>query len=140
MYGDELEKSLSYSANTFASSYIENLGDGTFKVTELPNQAQFSSVNDILLKDINNDGNKDIILAGNLYTSEIETPRNDAGYGLFLKGNGKGEFNPVSSSESGLFVEGDTKIMKLVKLGKYDKLGLIFSKNNDYIQLLQVNN
>ncbi|MEE9361701.1 MAG: VCBS repeat-containing protein [Cellulophaga sp.] len=140
VYGDVLESSLKYSANTFASSYIENLGDGTFKINDLPNEAQFSSVNDIILKDIDHDGFKDIILVGNLFASEIETPRNDAGYGLLLKGNGQGEFTPISPTESGIFVRGDTKIMKPIRLGKNMKLGIIFAKNNDFMQLINLNN
>ncbi|MCK0158250.1 VCBS repeat-containing protein [Cellulophaga sp. F20128] len=137
VYGDDLENSLHYSATTFATSYFENLGDGTFQEFELPSQAQFSSVNSIVLNDIDGDGFKDILLVGNLYASEIETPRNDAGYGLLLKGNGKGNFFPVASKESGVFIKGDTKIIEPIKLGKEKKYGLILSKNNDYIQLLR---
>ncbi len=139
VYGDILDNSLKYLATTFASCYIENLGDGTFNVTDLPNKAQFSSINDIILDDIDNDGFKDIISVGNLYASEIETPRNDAGYGLLLKGNGQEYFTPVSSTESGLFIRGDTKIMKPIKLGDSMERGIIFAKNNDFIQLINLN-
>ena len=68
--------------------YLENKG-GKFKVHQLPVEAQISSVNEILVNDYDKDGYLDILLAGNLLVSEVETPRNDAGYGLFLKGNGK---------------------------------------------------
>jgi len=32
------------------------------------------------------------MMAGNLHGSEVEAPRNDARYGVFLKGNGAGHF------------------------------------------------
>lgn len=139
VYGDILEESLSYSANTFASSYIENLGDGTFKVNELPNEAQFSSVNDILLNDFDGDGVNDIVITGNLYASEIETPRNDAGFGLFLKGNGKGDFLSISVAESSLYISGDSKKMSFIKLGSTEKPAIVVAKNNDFIQLVEMN-
>ncbi|GAA3569131.1 VCBS repeat-containing protein [Snuella lapsa] len=139
VYGDVLEESLSYTANSFATTYLENLGDGAFQATELPNQAQFSSVNDILLKDIDNDGNNDIVLVGNLYASEIETPRNDAGYGLLLKGNGQGAFSPIPSTQSGIYINGDTKVMKPINLGNKKDFGLLFGKNSNSIQLIKLN-
>jgi len=53
VYGkEELEKAeIHYKAQTFASSYIENLGKGKFRLTQLPNEAQFSSVNKIVSDD-----------------------------------------------------------------------------------------
>ena len=46
IYGDKmLERSLYYSANTFAHHWVENKGNGKFEIRELPHQTQFSSVN-----------------------------------------------------------------------------------------------
>jgi len=95
IYGDnKLENALHYEATTFASTYFENKGDGTFEAHELPMLAQISSVNDFIVEDFNTDGHLDILLAGNLYHAEVETARNDAGYGLLLLGDGKGNFEP----------------------------------------------
>jgi len=138
VYGDALNSSLSYRANTFATTYFENLGDGKFKATPLPNEAQFSSINDILLDDINKDGHKDILIAGNLYASEIETPRNDAGFGLLLTGNGNGKFTPISATESGLYINGDTKNMRFIRFGNNTKKGILIAKNDDYMQLIEI--
>jgi len=43
----------------------------------LPSLAQLSSINKILKKDIDKDGFIDIVVSGNMYNSEVETPRND---------------------------------------------------------------
>ena len=47
------------------------------------------------------DGNLDLIVAGNLYDAEPNTPRADAGNGLWLRGDGKGHFTPVPPTQSG---------------------------------------
>ncbi|MDX2302088.1 MAG: VCBS repeat-containing protein [Microscillaceae bacterium] len=110
-----LKTALHYQAWTFATSYVENLGNGKFAVKKMPNFAQLSSVNDFITEDFNQDGNLDIILAGNLHASEVETPRNDAGIGLLLLGNGKGDFSPVSMPESGILLKYDLKKLALIK-------------------------
>ncbi|WP_242131570.1 VCBS repeat-containing protein [Aestuariivivens marinum] len=135
IYGETLEQSLSYRANTFATSYVENLGEGVFKMVELPNEVQFSSVNDMLLEDVNDDGKRDIITIGNLYASEIETPRNDASHGLVLLGDGKGGFTTVASNKSGLFIDGDSKHIKKIKINGHENTFLI-AKNNDLMQIV----
>jgi hypothetical protein len=137
VYGENnLQQALHYQAKTFASTYLENKGEGKFMMTALPNEAQLSSVNDILLDDFDGDGTKDILLAGNLYTSEIETTRNDAGIGLFLKGNGKGSFEPVLARESGFYLPYDVKKLALLKTAK-EKL-IMSANNNDHLVTFKV--
>ena len=131
-----LDSSLHYQVKSFASIYIENKDGTEFKVHELPVEAQLSSINQVLVKDFDKDGNMDAVVAGNLYASEVETPRNDAGYGLFLKGNGMGGFDPISASESGLFISGDVKDMALISNKKTEYI--ISAKNNDYLQFVEV--
>ena len=130
-----LQSSLHYQVKSFASVYLENK-DGKFIVHQLPVEAQISSVNEILVNDYDKDGYLDILLAGNLLVSEVETPRNDAGYGLFLKGNGKGDFSPVSANDSGLFIPGDVKAMGMIQKGSQDKY-ILAAKNNDYLQFVR---
>ncbi len=112
VYGSEnLANSLHYKADTFASSYIENLGGGAFTISALPREAQLSNINDISIADFDGDRNMDLLVTGNLFVSEIETPRNDAGTGLLLLGNGNGEFKPVPGKDSGFLTRGDSRKM-----------------------------
>ena len=134
VYGSDLDKALNLKAHTFASLYIENLGNKSFKVKPLPKLAQVSSINDILIRDFDNDGFKDLLLAGNLFTSEIETTRNDAGIGIFLLGNGSGNFIPQSVSQSGFYAPLDVKNMQFLK-GVNQELILI-ANNNDRLQAI----
>lgn len=117
VYGaDILSESLEYKAHMFQSISLENLGDGEFKIHELPIQAQVSSINDIIVTDADNDGKQDLILAGNMYGSEVETPRNDASVGLFLKGRGDCSFQTIPMKESGLSLPYDVKELKSIKI------------------------
>ena len=132
-----LESSLHYQVKSFASIYLEN-DNGKFVIHQLPIEAQLSSINDIVVNDYDNDGFLDILIAGNLFVSEVETPRNDAGYGLLLKGNGKGEFEHIPAESSGLFIPGDVKALGIIHRNKKDPY-IIAAKNNDYIQFVKWN-
>ena len=116
--------------------YIEN-NNGKFIMHKLPNLAQFSSINQILVKDFDKDSNLDIVIGGNLYSSEVETPRNDASNGLYLKGNGQGDFISVKGKVSGLYMPGDVKDMTFIKIK--DQEYIIAAKNDDYLQFIKVN-
>lgn len=130
-----LESALHYQVKSFASIYLENR-NGEFIIHKLPIAAQLSSINQILIGDYDKDGFLDVLIAGNLYASEVETPRNDAGYGLLLKGNGKGGFKTIPATESGFFIPGDVKAMATIKAkeGVY----AIVAKNNDYLQFVKL--
>jgi hypothetical protein len=136
LYGSSLENAVHYKAYNFASVYVENLGDNQFSLRPLLNDAQFSSVNSIISKDFNGDGILDILISGNLYPAEIETPRNDAGMGLYLVGDGKGNFNPVHISESGFVAPNDAKDMKLINIGSNGRQAILVGNNQDYLQAI----
>ena len=130
-----LEEALHYHAATFASIYLENLGNGQFHVRSLPNEAQLSSVNSILVEDFDRDGHLDLLLAGNLFVSEIETPRNDAGIGLLLTGDGTGHFEPVSPSKSGVYLPYDVKKAAIVKRSNGEPMVVVASNNEKVVVL-----
>ncbi|WP_420574604.1 VCBS repeat-containing protein [Kordia sp.] len=138
VYGkNKLENALHYQVKSFASIYLENTKEG-FKIHQLPMEAQLSSINQILVADYDKDGNLDALIAGNLYNSEVETPRNDASYGVFLKGNGNGEFIAIPATQSGFYTSGDVKDLQQINIGKTPYILSI--KNNDFIQFIKYNN
>ncbi|WP_422359022.1 VCBS repeat-containing protein [Reichenbachiella sp.] len=104
---------LNYKATNFSSGVLLTTKAG-FEFMPFPNVAQLSSVNDFLIEDWDKDGHIDLLLAGNLYQSEIETPRNDASYGLLLKGDGLGGFLTMDADVSGFFVEGEVRKLSKV--------------------------
>ena len=97
----QLGRALHYQADTFASLYLQNNGDGTFTSAPLPNLAQLAPIRGIVIHDVDGDGNLDLIVAGNLTETEPNTPPADAGNGLWLRGDGHGRFTAVPARESG---------------------------------------
>jgi hypothetical protein len=116
MFGrGQLEQAVHSQADTFASVYLENNGDGTFRLAALPTAAQVSPIRGIIAQDVDGDGNLDLIVAGNMYHTEPNTPRADASNGLWLKGDGRGHFTAVSPFESGFLAPGDVTGLALIK-------------------------
>lgn len=116
--GPKIDTALHLTARGFYTSIFVNDGKGKFTMKKLPNEAQFSPTKDILVEDINKDGNVDLILVGNMYDTEVETVRYDAGRGCVLLGNGKGDFTPMSPNESGFFAWDNVKQIRKIKVGK----------------------
>ena len=135
VYGEEnLENALRLSVNTFESAALIN-NKSFFDFRPLPNYAQFSSVNDIIIKDFDNDKVNDLLIVGNMYHAEIETARNDAGNGLLLKGNGDGSFNEIPTLKSGFFTPGDSK--KVISLTLGNKEIILVANNDDRLQIFK---
>jgi hypothetical protein len=131
-----LGQAVHYQAFNFATSYLENIGNGQFRIVPLPNISQASSVNNIIAEDFDQDGHLDLLLSGNLYASEIETPRNDAGMGLFLRGDSQGGFEPVPLVKSGFFAPHDAKDMKIIRVGS--KKVVLVANNQFAMQAIAV--
>jgi len=137
VYGKtNLENALHLSAHNFKSGIIENQGSGNFRFIPFPSVMQISSVNDIMVRDINADGLKDLILAGNLFSSEIETPRNDAGYGMVLMHKDSLYFDPIPSAQSGLFLPKDVKNLNSISIS--GKSHILVGNNNDSIEIIKI--
>jgi hypothetical protein len=106
---EELQDALILKANYLKTSYIENIGEGKFKISALPIQAQTAPINGMLVEDFDADGNLDVLMVGNDFGNEVSVGRLDAFNGLLLKGDGSGKFKVVSLSESAFCVSGDAK-------------------------------
>ncbi len=132
---DQQEKFIHKEAFTFASSYIENLGNGKFEVTPLPLESQVFPIYAICIEDIDGDGSSDLLVAGNLTAVQPDIGRFDGGYGLLLKGNGKGQFTAQTAQASGFVVKGQARDIKKAR-GVKRKL-FVSSRNNDTPKVYQ---
>jgi len=56
-----------------------------------------------------------VVVAGNLYDTAPNTAPTDAGMGLWLRGDGRGHFLPVSPTESGFFAPHDVTGLVAIK-------------------------
>ncbi|MDB4315571.1 VCBS repeat-containing protein [Cyclobacteriaceae bacterium] len=139
IYGKKgLGDALHLQISSFSSKVFINDGKGNFEATDLPIEAQYAPINDLIITDIDQDSIPDIILAGNLFASEVETPRADAGVGLLLKGNGDGSFKTVPMSQSGLILREDTKSLMLLAGSQSSKL-LFAASNQGSLKAFSVN-
>ena len=115
-FGDApLRQSLHYQADTFASMYLHNDGGLHFSAVPLPMLAQIAPIRGIVVTDVDHDGNLDAIVAGNLDDVEPNMPPADAGNGLWLRGDGAGQFTPVSPRVSGFLAPGHVTGLAVVK-------------------------
>ena len=137
IYGEEkLNSGIKLEANTFYSYLLRNNGS-SFEFEKLPPMAQISPINDIEIMDINKDGFDDLLIVGNDYNTEYETPRLDAGNGLVLLNDKKGYFKELSVEQSGVFCPKDAK--KLAVVNSNGKKLIIVGNNNDYPDVLELN-
>lgn len=127
-----LREALHYQADTFASVWLRNDGEGGFTAVELPPLAQISPIRAIVAHDVDDDGNLDLVVAGNTYETEPNTPRADAGKGLWLRGDGRGGFTPVSPSRSGLLAPSDVRDLALIRTPA--GLALLVANHGDSLQ------
>lgn len=138
IYGQKmLDNSLHYSATNFANSWIENKGNGNFKLQALPTRLQFSSINSFV--NIHTNKQSKIISAGNLLNSEVETPRNDSNIGAVFSFDKHKNIHIEEASKTGLFLKGEVKQLKTISIGKNRSKAILVAKNNDKLQLLKLN-
>ena len=107
---EQLDNTGELKANTLATLYLENTGQ-EFIAKQLPIEAQYAPVYSIVTADVNKDGNKDLILAGNNTFTRIKFSRYDANHAMLLLGDGKGNFTYVPQWQSGLSIQGNCRSM-----------------------------
>ena len=123
-------------AETMQTAYLENQGSKGFVQHELPMEAQYAPVYGIALEDLNNDGKKDMLLAGNNTWTRIKFGRYSANHGVLLLGDGKGGFSYVPQYKSGLSIKGNTRSLATLHTGK--KTMLVAGVNDDQAVLISI--
>ena len=104
----DLDKAQALQASSLKSVIAINR-KGKLEVNYLPTRAQMSPLNGFVVKDVNNDNLEDIICIGNLYSTEVETTRFDAGTGAVLINDGAGNYSALSAKSSGMNAKYDAK-------------------------------
>ena len=117
---------------TAESAILRNESKGSgFTFMPLPQEAQFSPIFSIIPTDYDHDGNVDLIISGNYFDVLPEIGRYDGLKGLVLRNTQKG-FEVKHPSETGLWLEGQVRTMKLLKQGQ-----LIITPNNTPTQVFR---
>ena len=120
-------------AEVIEVNWLENtvfLNRGTrFEAQALPVEAQMAPAFGICVGDCNGDGKEDIFLSQNFFATQPETPRYDAGRGLWLKGNGQGGFTAMSGQVSGIKIYGEQRGCALADYDKDGRVDLVVAQN-----------
>jgi hypothetical protein len=125
--------------STISESIIAvNEGDWNFSVKKLPSRVQLSCVCGIVCTDINNDGNLDIIMAGNNFEFKPQYSRLDASHGSVLLGDGSLDFKWQNYNTSGFVIKNEAKHLKTIS-DKSGKTYLLAAINNEKPKLFLIN-
>ncbi len=136
MFSDEqLANASTVEIKTLQSVLLRNDGNRKFAQIPLPEYAQVSAVNGMISADLDHDGNKDIILAGNFFPFRVQLGPSDAGIGLVLKGRGDCTFSPMTYPETKLFLPGD--IRNIIEVKGKNHFFVVAAKNNGQLQILE---
>ncbi len=125
-----------YNVYSFEHAVFMN-ENGKLKKQPLNRVTQLSAIDDILIDDLNKDGKIDLITAGNLYTSEVETPRADASYGNILLGEGDGSFKSIKTQSTSHFGEGDVK--KIIPINTSNGKLFLIVRNSGALKVFKFN-
>jgi hypothetical protein len=123
-------KSATKKAYTMSSKVFLNLGKGKFEAIDLPVEAQYSPIMDLVAEDYNGDGKLDLLLFGNNYTFRNDYGRADAKPITLLFGKGDGNF--LATDDAFLNTKstwGQYRQAKPMVIGR--QKGIVAVRNND---------
>ena len=126
---DELSGAFIGNANSLESILLVNNQGKSFSIQPLPEVAQFSTINDLLIEDVNADGNDDLVLIGNNFSQETLYGRYDASLGTLLLGDGKLHWKNLEANKSGFIADGDAKYIRSIRTAN-GKVFIIANNNN----------
>ena len=135
---DKLESATRLTVNTFMTMVLIN-DQKKFTPKEIPYQAQLSPVYDIVVKDFNGDGKKDILMAGNFLYSETETAEMDAGTGTLLIQNADGSYRYELNRDHGFWAQQEVRELKSIKLAKGQE-AILTGNNEGPVEIHIINN
>jgi enediyne biosynthesis protein E4 len=123
----KLDGATKLTANYLTSAVLINKGSLQFEAKALPKEAQFSSMKDAVVLNVNNDTLPDILIVGNYYDPNIEMGRYDADFGTILINKGQGNF--IAETINGLAIKGQVRHIKPITIGKH--AAFIIARNSD---------
>ena len=123
---------------TLASVFIENKSNGKLEIKKLPQDAQIAPLFGMMAMDINEDGNLDLIAVGNHYWTDVVIGKYDAGKGLTMLGDGKGNFKSVPLIQSGFLVDADARALARLET-KNNQSFFIISQVLDSVRVFKSN-
>jgi hypothetical protein len=134
--GERMGRAHEVRAQTLASMIFLNRGD-RFEAQLLPRETQFAPAFSVNVADCDGDGNEDIFLSQNFFASQPETPRLDAGIGIWLRGDGTGQLKAVPGYESGIRVYGEQRGAAIGDFNEDGRIDLVITQNGAATRLFE---
>ncbi|MEP2936734.1 MAG: VCBS repeat-containing protein [Gilvibacter sp.] len=137
IYGEKLNTAYQKQVTEYAHMVLLSDGKGGYTTQLLPPLAQRAPITDFQV--VTNPSGQDVVLAiGNIYNTEVETPRMDMGSGTALRFvNGKFVYTDVD--KSGFFVNADAKSLVVLDHKGLGEKVCVVGINNGPVKVLQVN-
>ena len=111
----ELSGATHLTANHLATTLFLRTADGKFAEQKLPLEAQVAPVHALLAFDYDQDGKKDLLLAGNQLHTRLRLGHYAANAGVLLRNTGGGNFVYVPQQQSGFALRGEVR--SVLKVG-----------------------
>ncbi len=121
---------------TTSSAIAWNLGNGSFQLENLPQEAQFAPIYGILVQDLNHDYLPEVILGGNFYEAKPEIGIYDASRGLVLRMTEGGQLQVMKPEKSGLYIKGAIRDFESIVHNNQELL--LVARNNDSLAVLRI--
>jgi hypothetical protein len=134
---EQLKAALILKATEMRSCLLRNDGNNNFTLVPLPAEAQLSALNGMVAGDFDGDGNLDVVINTNDYSSDVLSGRYDALNGLLLRGDGHGKFMPESIENSGIYIPGNGKALATLK-GSKGQFLLASSENRGPLRVFEL--
>jgi hypothetical protein len=106
--GERLAGARMLEASRLETMLFLNRGD-RLEARPLPLEAQLAPAFGLAVADFDGDGSEDVFVAQNFFATRSDTSRYDAGRGVLLRGDGRGHFQPLSGTTSGLRIHGEQR-------------------------------
>ena len=126
---EKLRKATRLEVNTLESGVFINAG-GKFTFRPFGRLAQMAPSFGVAAGDFDGDGHPDVVMAQNFYHPQRETGRMNGGLGVFLKGDGRGGFDPLWPRASGLVESGDARSVAVTDVNGDGAPDLVMSIND----------
>ncbi|MFT4155863.1 VCBS repeat-containing protein [Parafilimonas sp.] len=130
---EELKDAQVLKAQTMQTVLLQNEAGKAFAQKELPIQVQYAPVYAMAATDVNDDGNTDLILAGDNSFTRIKFGNYRANHGITLLGDGRNSFTYLPQYKSGLNIRGSVRSLQAVSAK--NNLYVLFGMNNDTLQV-----
>lgn len=123
-------------ATGLAHTVFWNRG-GRFEAEPLPAEAQWSPSFGLAVADADGDGYDDVFLAQNFFATDEDSPRYDAGQGLWLRGGPEGELRVAGALESGIALLGDQRGVATADFDGDGRVDLAVGQNGSDVVLFR---